>query len=158
MASLIKKFSASYDFVIIDTPSLSTAVDAPILGKMADGILLVVQPGIVDSGSAASAKEFLEQSGQNVLGQVVNGVTSENQLHSYYAKEYYVEESTTDKITKTTTASRSWQCIFVSSKCGITWLRFFLVTTRYKIVSETNRQGAKSAKEEKKEREEKRIL
>ena len=108
MASLIKKFSATYDFVIIDTPSLSTAVDAPILGKMADGILLVVQPGIVDSGSAAAAKEFLEQSGQNVLGQVVNGVTSENQPHSYYAKEYYVEESTTDKtVTKTTTASRS---------------------------------------------------
>lgn len=108
MASLIKKFSGSYDFVIIDTPSLSTAVDAPILGKMADGILLVVQPGIVDSGSAASAKEFLEQSGQNVLGQVVNGVTSENQPHSYYAKEYYVEESTPDKtVTKTPTASRS---------------------------------------------------
>jgi len=48
---------------------LSIAVDAPILGKMADGILMVVRPGVVDSGSAASAKEFLKQSGQNVLGQ-----------------------------------------------------------------------------------------
>jgi len=64
MASLIKKFSDNYDFVIIDTPSLSIAVDAPILGKMADGILMVVRPGVVDSGSAASAKEFLKQSGQ----------------------------------------------------------------------------------------------
>jgi len=32
MASLIKKLSDNYDFVIIDTPSLSIAVDAPILG------------------------------------------------------------------------------------------------------------------------------
>jgi len=51
---------------------------------MADGILMVVRPGVVDSGSAASAKEFLKQSGQNVLGQVVNGVNSENQPYSYY--------------------------------------------------------------------------
>jgi len=62
-------------------------------GKMADGILMVVQPGVVDSGSAASAKEFLKQSGQNVLGQVVNGVNSENQ-HSYY----YAKNTTSRKI------------------------------------------------------------
>jgi Mrp family chromosome partitioning ATPase len=34
---------------------------------MADGILLVVRPGVVDFASAA-AKEFLEQSDQKVLG------------------------------------------------------------------------------------------
>jgi capsular exopolysaccharide synthesis family protein len=112
MASLIKKFSDNYDFVIIDTPSLSIAVDAPILGKMADGILMVVRPGVVDSGSAASAKEFLKQSGQNVLGQVVNGVNSDNQPYSYYyAKEYYVEaDSTTGKTVTSnakTTANRA---------------------------------------------------
>ena len=112
MASLIEKFSQTYNFVIIDTPSLSIAADAPILGKMADGILLVVQPGVVDSGSAAAAKEFLEQSGQNVLGQVVNGVTSDSNAYSYYyAKEYYAEEEfTTPKaVTSDTrkTANRS---------------------------------------------------
>jgi Mrp family chromosome partitioning ATPase len=62
---------------------------------MADGILLVVRPGVVDSGSAAAAKEFLEQSGQKVLGQVVNGVTSENKPYSYYAKEYYAQANAT---------------------------------------------------------------
>lgn len=94
MATLIKNFPDSYDFVIIDTPSLSSAADAPILGKMADGILLVVRPGVVDSGSANSAKEILEQSGQNVLGQVINGVIGENEPYSYYhyAKEYHAED------------------------------------------------------------------
>lgn len=101
MASLIKKFSDKYDFVIIDTPSLSVAVDAPILGKMTDGILMVVRPGMVDSGNAAAAKEFLKQSGQTVLGQVVNAVTSNEQPHGYYAKEYYVEEDTTTTETVT---------------------------------------------------------
>ena len=111
MASLIEKFSQNYSFVIIDTPSLSIAADAPILGKMADGILLVVQPGLVDSSSAAAAKEFLKQSGQNVLGQVVNGVTSDSNAYNYYyAKEYYAEEDTTSKPVTSdtrTTANRS---------------------------------------------------
>jgi len=69
---------------------LSIAVDAPILGKMADGILMVVRPGVSRLGSAASAKEFLKQSGQNVLGQVVNGVNSENQPYILLCEEYYV--------------------------------------------------------------------
>jgi len=57
MASLIEMFSANYDFTIIDTPSLSVGADAPVLGKMADGVLLVVRPG-VDSASATFTKEF----------------------------------------------------------------------------------------------------
>jgi capsular exopolysaccharide synthesis family protein len=97
MAALIETFSASYDFVIIDTPSLNVDADALTLGKMVDGVLLVVRPGVVDSASATFAKEFLEQSGQNVLGQVINGVIPENEPYNYYysAKEYYAEESAT---------------------------------------------------------------
>ena len=93
MTSLLKMFSSIYDFVIIDTPSLNVAADAPILGKMVDGILLVVRPGVVDSASSAAAQEFLEQSGQNVLGMVINGVISKNKAHSYYSKEYCAEDS-----------------------------------------------------------------
>ena len=95
MASLIEMFSANYDFTIIDTPSLRAEADAPILGKMADGVLLVVRPGVVDADSGAFSKEFLERSGQNVLGQVLNGVMPENEPYSYYyyGKEYSTEES-----------------------------------------------------------------
>lgn len=95
MASLIEMFSANYDFTLIDTPSLRAEADAPILGKMVDGVLLVVRPGVVDADSGAFSKEFLERSGQNVLGQVLNGVMPENKpySYSYYAKEYSTEES-----------------------------------------------------------------
>ncbi|AFZ26281.1 capsular exopolysaccharide biosynthesis protein [Cylindrospermum stagnale PCC 7417] len=89
MASLIEIFSANYDFVIIDAPSLNVAADAATLGQMADGVLLVVRPGVVDSVNAAFAKEVLEKSGQNVLGQVVNGVIPKNEPYSYY---YFTEE------------------------------------------------------------------
>jgi capsular exopolysaccharide synthesis family protein len=95
MASLMETFLKNYDFVIVDTPPLAGIADAPILGKMADGILLVVRPGVVDATSAKSAKEFLERSGQNVLGLVANGVIIKNEPDSYfyYTKEQYMEQS-----------------------------------------------------------------
>lgn len=91
MATLTKMFAENYDFIIIDTPAVNVDAIAPILGKMADGILLVVRPGVVDSANATIAKEFLAQSGQHVLGQVINGVIPENEPHSYYyfSQEYY---------------------------------------------------------------------
>jgi len=39
MASLIEMFSVNYDFTIIDT-FLERGADAPVLGKMADGVLV----------------------------------------------------------------------------------------------------------------------
>lgn len=95
MNSLIENFSDNYDFIIIDTPALSVGADAAILGKIADGILLVVRPGVVNSASATSAKDFLEQSGQNVLGIVVNGTNADNNNYSSYIvkKSYNREES-----------------------------------------------------------------
>jgi capsular exopolysaccharide synthesis family protein len=94
MASLIETFSKNYDFVIVDTPPLAGIADAPILGKMADGILLVVRPRVVDSANAKAAKEFLARSGQNVLGLVANGVSIKNEPDSYfyYTKEQYKEQ------------------------------------------------------------------
>jgi polysaccharide biosynthesis transport protein len=97
MASLMETFSKNYDFVIVDTPPLAGIADAPILGKMADGILLVVRPGVVDSASAKAAKDFLGRSGQNVLGLVTNGVMTESEPDSYfyYTKEdYTIQDST----------------------------------------------------------------
>lgn len=108
MASLIDNFSENYDFVIIDAPPLVLAADAVTLGKMTDGVLLVTRPGVVDSTSAATAKESLERSGQNVLGLVVNGVILENESDSYfyYAKAYSGEENITPRKKATSKAGR----------------------------------------------------
>ncbi len=89
MASLITGFSQDYDYVVFDTPPLAGTADAAVLGKMVDGILLVVRPGVVDSTSANSAKEFLAQSGQTVLGMVINGVNVKNEPDSYF---YYTRK------------------------------------------------------------------
>ena len=73
LASLIKSVTEAYDFIIFDTPALTLAPDALTLGKLVDGILFVVRPGVADSASVKQAKTLLAQSGQRVLGMVVNG-------------------------------------------------------------------------------------
>jgi succinoglycan biosynthesis transport protein ExoP len=90
MAALIEHFSSKYDFVVIDTPPIAGSADALILGRMTDGILLVMRPGVVDSASANAAKNLLAQSGQHVLGIVANGidVRSEPDSYFYYTQDY----------------------------------------------------------------------
>ena len=83
MTSLVEHFAKNYDFVIVDTPPLMVGDDALVLGKMADGVLLVVQPEIVDHDSAALAKGFLELSGLRILGLVINGVMREHKSYGY---------------------------------------------------------------------------
>jgi succinoglycan biosynthesis transport protein ExoP len=75
--------------VIIDAPPLTAVADALMLGKLVDGLLLVVRPGIANIASVNAAKSLLEQAGQRVLGMVVNGVTSGSSYGGYYSKGYY---------------------------------------------------------------------
>jgi polysaccharide biosynthesis transport protein len=92
ITSLIKQFASNYDLVVIDSPSLNVAADALILGKKANGILLVARPGVLYSGNVAFTKDLLKKSSQHVLGMVVNGVSPKNEPHSHY---YFTNESYT---------------------------------------------------------------
>ncbi|MDZ7969927.1 MAG: polysaccharide biosynthesis tyrosine autokinase [Nostoc sp. DedSLP03] len=86
MALLIQEAVKDYDCVIIDTPALSLFGDALMLGKMADGILLVVHPGVLDRAVAKSTKIMLEQARSHVLGMVVNGITAEKKSGYYHSR------------------------------------------------------------------------
>ena len=106
MASLLASFTQAFDFIIFDTPPLAGTPDAAVLGKIADGLLLVVRPNVVNAASAAAAKEFLAQTNQNVLGMVINGVNVNSEPDSYfYYSQAQAEQSSTKKLA--TTASES---------------------------------------------------
>lgn len=83
MSALLDRFSIEYDFVIFDTPPLSGTADAAVLGRLADGILLIVRPDVVTFARTGAVKELLTQSRQNVLGIVVNGVNIKDEPDSY---------------------------------------------------------------------------
>ncbi|WP_448602652.1 GumC family protein [Thermoleptolyngbya sp.] len=98
MAALVEDFLKEYDFVLFDTPPLAGIADAAVLGKMTDGMVLVVRPGVVDSSRALAAREFLKQSGQQVLGMVLNCVDVRNEPDSYFyyaGSQYHFNSSST---------------------------------------------------------------
>lgn len=89
MESLLRSFAQTYDIVVVDAPPLVNYADASILGKMADGILLVVRPGVVNYAQGRIAKDILTQSQQRVLGVVANGVNPANEPNGQF---YYVHQ------------------------------------------------------------------
>ena len=62
-ASLQKAF----DYVIVDTPPVSLVTDAAVLCRMADGVLLVVRPGVTTIQSAQLSKKNLEAVNAHIL-------------------------------------------------------------------------------------------
>lgn len=100
MVSLIDEFSSHYDVILFDTPPLAGIADAAVLGKMVDGLLLVVRPGLVDSSGAIAVREFLSRSNQDVLGMVVNGVDSKSDSDTrFYYNVSYQNKRTQTKMT-----------------------------------------------------------
>ena len=92
MKALILSTSDRYDCIIIDAPPVVGLADSKILGKLADGMLFVVRPGVANYGSVEAAKELLKDF--NVLGVIANGVNLSNESYgyeSYYPDRKYLE-------------------------------------------------------------------
>lgn len=93
MGALIQALSQHYDYIIFDTPPLAGTADAAVLGKVTDGVLVVVRPGVADSASALAAKTLLMRSEANVLGMVANCVNIKHEPDRYF---YYNSSRDTD--------------------------------------------------------------
>ncbi len=72
MDALVQKLRVAYDFIIFDAPSLEGNADAVLMGKLSDGIVFVVRPGVTSLQDVDGAKELLRNSRQKVLGMVIN--------------------------------------------------------------------------------------
>lgn len=96
MLDLLDDFRQRFDYVILDAPSLRSVATASILGKMVDGLLLVVRPGVADRTSVNYAKELIGQSKQNVLGIVVNGTLARYEPYSYFLSDEFYGAATGD--------------------------------------------------------------
>ena len=108
MAKLIAQGRRDYDMVIIDAPPLPVTADVLTLSKLADGIIFVSRPGVVEQESAELAQETLTNSRQTVLGMIINGVNPKEfdrySYHGKYGKSYFSSGSSSkaDNILKLT--------------------------------------------------------
>lgn len=101
MGLLIAEWSRDFDVVIIDAPPLTVAADATILSKQANGLVFVCRPGVADKDSIDACNEILSQSGQNVLGMVLNDVKVDPGKRF---KDYYYSTNGNDQVPTTITA------------------------------------------------------
>lgn len=71
MRELIEVLKQSYDYVILDAPPITVVTDAAIVGRMADGALLVVRSRFAPTKTIRLAKERLQAVNVKVLGAVI---------------------------------------------------------------------------------------
>ena len=90
MEEFIASVAIYYDYVIFDTPPLVGLADTKILGKLVDGLLLVVRPGVANYASVTAAQKILAVSDINPLGVVANGVDFDQEPYS--CGDYYLDE------------------------------------------------------------------
>ena len=96
MADLLETVRTDYDIILIDTPPVGQLTDAAILGKMADGVILVIASGETHIDFAKHAKSRLEKVNARVLGAVItkiNGAAGGAYYYRYYSyNQYYYSD------------------------------------------------------------------
>jgi Mrp family chromosome partitioning ATPase len=68
LADLRKDFT----YVLVDAPPINACADASLFGRMADGLVMVLEANKTRRESAQRAKRTLDAAGVNVLGAVLN--------------------------------------------------------------------------------------
>jgi capsular exopolysaccharide synthesis family protein len=95
MTNLVKAWSASYDYILIDSPPILAVADAVILSRLADTTLLVARHGRSTQKSLERAYHTLHDLENRNVGIVVNGVhrnsTSYDEFYGYKGTIYYSE-------------------------------------------------------------------
>ena len=69
---LLKRLREEFDTVLIDTPPMLQISDARVIGRLTDGVILVLKAGSTTRDSGNAAKERLQADGTPILGTVLN--------------------------------------------------------------------------------------
>ncbi|HXY29927.1 MAG TPA: polysaccharide biosynthesis tyrosine autokinase [Gemmatimonadaceae bacterium] len=91
----LERLKKEFDGVIIDTPPVHVAADSLILGKLSDGVLLVLRAGRTDRSSAVDARQRLGNLGARVVGAVLND--PDHKVPQYGGYYYYYEYGEPEK-------------------------------------------------------------
>jgi Mrp family chromosome partitioning ATPase len=78
------------DIVIIDSPPLLATADSQVLSALVDGVIFVIQFGVVRKPEIRHAYSLLQQASINMLGVVFNKIdVATNKEYGYGVYEHY---------------------------------------------------------------------
>ena len=92
MRDALDALREAYDFVILDSPPVLPVTDAVVLGREADGAVLVVKGHDTPRELLRRARDQLLQANVHILGAVVNNVDlrwGDTYFYSRYYGGYY---------------------------------------------------------------------
>jgi Mrp family chromosome partitioning ATPase len=75
MISRVSELRARFDYVLIQSPSLTSLSQASLLGRLSDGVVLIVEANMTRRDLASKLKRELQQNNVMVLGAVLNNRT-----------------------------------------------------------------------------------
>jgi len=88
MRAFMEQLELRADVVIYDSPPCLVLADVPILARLVDGVILVVDAMRTRRDAAAKAKKVLEASGAHTLGVVINRFKPRSGSYRYYDRYY----------------------------------------------------------------------
>lgn len=90
MEQFIKQSKDKFDFILFDTPPTVVVTDANILGKLTDGLILVVESGKTRKNVIRRIFQGFNENKIQVIGVVLNKIPLDrsNPYYHYYSKYY----------------------------------------------------------------------
>ena len=92
LAGLLAKCKEEFDMVLIDTPPMLQMTDARVIGRLANGIILVVRAEQTTRDAIMAANQRFAEDRVRVLGTVLNDwnpKSASNGYYGYYKSSYY---------------------------------------------------------------------
>lgn len=86
--ALLQELKKHFDYVLIDSPPIMSVADAGILGRDADGLLMIIQTGRTPKSVIAHANILFRQAGVKLLGYVLTNVEFQSADYRYYYHYY----------------------------------------------------------------------
>jgi receptor protein-tyrosine kinase len=88
LAELLKRLREEFDFVLIDSPPMLQLADSRVLGRLANGVILVIRSGRTHQNLAAASVQRFHSDGTRVLGTILNDWNPKASNQSYYPYSY----------------------------------------------------------------------
>lgn len=86
--NMLEGLRREYDYVIIDTPPLGSVIDSAIVAEQCDGVVFVIEAGMISYKLAQKVKNQLHKGKAKILGVVLNKVSTKTREYKYYGRKY----------------------------------------------------------------------
>lgn len=88
-ATIYQMLLEDYDFIVLDTPPVTTVTDAQIYARTVDNTILIIDVEKNDRNEVKNAQKLIENTGSHIIGTVLNKTKATKSSSYYY---YYAEE------------------------------------------------------------------